>query len=137
MNNIEILEHTADVGIRLSRSTREALFRDAAFGMFHIIAPKNIFQPKIEYSVTVDGADDEELMVNWLSDLNFYFQTEQYVPFEITLDIAEYKLVAHIKGDIVDRNIYNVEVEIKAVTYHKIFVSQKNGLWNAQVIFDI
>ena len=130
MKNIEIFEHTADVGIRLSRSTREELFQDAALAMFHIIAPENAFRSRIKYSVTVDGADDEELMVNWLSDLNYYFQTEQYVPVEIKLDMIQDKLNADIKGDIVNRNKHNIETEIKAVTYHNLQVIEtKEGTW--------
>ncbi len=137
MKNIDIFEHTADVGIRLSRPTREVLFRDAALGMFSIIAPDNVFQPHFDYTVQVSGADNEELLVNWLSELNFYFQTEQYVPVEMDFDMTAQKLVARVRGDRVDQNKHNVEIEIKAVTYHKIFVRQEDGLWKAQVIFDI
>ncbi len=137
MDNIEIFEHTADIGIRLTRSTQEELFRDAAIGMFQIIAPGNIFQPQIEYTVTVDGADNEELMVNWLSDLNFYVQTKQWVPVEIELEIENHRLVAHIKGDVLNPSVHNVEIEIKAVTYHHIKVKQNKNAWQAQIIFDI
>ena len=137
MKDIEIFEHTADVGIRLARATREELFRDAAAGMFQIIAPGNNFVPHINYAVEAAGANNEELLVNWLSELNFYFQTEQYVPVEIEFDMAEHQLVARIKGDKIDRQRHAVEIEIKAVTYHKINVTMKNGLWQAQVIFDI
>lgn len=137
MQDIEIFEHTADVGIRLSRSTRDELFRDAALGMLHIIAPDTDFRPHIDYTVQVTGADNEELLVNWLSELNFYFQTEQYVPVEMEFDMTAQKLVARIKGDRVDQNEHTVEIEIKAVTYHKIFVTHENGIWKAQVIFDI
>ncbi len=137
MQNIEIFEHTADVGIRLSRPTREALFRDAALGMCHIIAPGNVFRTPVDYTVEVTGADDEELMVNWLSELNFYLQTKQYVPVEMTLKMSDTQLAARISGDVLDRNLHNVEIEIKAVTFHKIIVEQKNGQWRAQIIFDI
>lgn len=137
MKNIDIFEHTADVGIRLSRRTREVLFRDAALGMFHIIAPDNVFQTHLDYTVKVTGADNDELLVNWLSELNFYFQTEQYVPVEMDIDMTAHQLDARVKGERVDHNKHNVEIEIKAVTYHKIFVKQEDGLWQAQVIFDI
>lgn len=137
MENIEIFEHTADVGIRLSRSTQTELFRDTAIGMFQIIAPGNIFRSQIEYTVSVDGADDEELMVNWLSELNFFFQTKNYVPVEMKLDFSGHQLVAQINGDVIDRTVHNVEIEIKAVTYHKLIVAKENELWKTRVIFDI
>ena len=63
MKSIEIFEHTADIGIRLERPTRELLFNDAAMGMFHIIAPGNKFQTQIEYKAIVDGADNACLHV--------------------------------------------------------------------------
>jgi SHS2 domain-containing protein len=137
LKNIDIFEHTADVGLRLERPSREQLFRDAAMGMFYIIAPDNLFEPTIEFTVTVDGADDEELMVSWLSELNFYFQTKQYVPVEMDIDIIDNHLVAQIKCDKVDRQRHNIEIEIKAVTFHKIYVKPEKDMWTAQVIFDI
>ena len=92
--NIEIIDHTADIGIRLSRATLADLFRDAAFGMFRIIAPESQFQPKIERQVVGQGDDNEQLLVAWLSELNFLFKNELLAPAEINLKISNRVLVA-------------------------------------------
>lgn len=137
MQNIEYFDHTADVGIRLQRSSREALFRDAAFGMFYIIAPNNDFQAQTDYEISVENDDPETVMVNWLSELNYYFQVEGYVPVNMDIHFDDSGLHAKITGDIADPSVHNIETEIKAVTYHKIYVKQKNDAWQAQIIFDI
>jgi len=113
------------------------LFRDTAFGMFHIIAPDNDFHARVRYETDLESDDLEELMVNWLSELNFYFQVKHYVPVKITLSFRQSGLTARISADIVDRSIHNIQTEIKAVTFHKIMVNHEKGLWKAQVIFDI
>ncbi len=137
MNEIEIFEHTADIGIRLARPTLNLLFRDAAFGMFHIIAPGNEFRPLIRKDIVVEADDREQLLVAWLSELNFLFQTELFIPAEIKVDVAGIEVRAVAMGETVDRGRHNVEIEIKAVTFHKIYVVQKSGQWQARVIFDI
>ncbi|MBN1559854.1 archease [candidate division KSB1 bacterium] len=137
MHDIEFFDHTADIGIRLQRSSKKELFRDAAFAMFHIIEPETKYRDLVNYEITVDGQDLEELMVNWLSDLNFYFQIEGYVPLNIRLTLAANGLTAQIQGYALNRSVHNSQVEIKAVTYHKIYVRQEDGAWKTQVIFDI
>ncbi len=137
MHEIEFFDHTADIGFRLQRPSKKELFRDAALAMFHVIEPDTRYRSLVDYEITVESQDLEELMVNWLSELNFYFQIEGYVPLNIRLTFAANGLTALIQGYVVNHAVHNSEVEIKAVTYHKIYVKQVDGLWKAQVIFDI
>lgn len=137
MQDIEFFDHTADVGFRLARPSLEELFRDAAFGMFDIVAPGNVFQNLVDYEIAVRADELEELLVNWLSELNFYFQVKGYVPVAISVELQENRLSAKIQGSLIDLAIHQVAIEIKAVTFHKIYVRQENNLWHAQVIFDI
>ncbi|MBN1465159.1 archease [candidate division KSB1 bacterium] len=137
MHDIEFFDHTADIGFRLQRPSQKELFRDAAFAMFHIIEPDTDYHDLVNYEIAADGHDLEELMVNWLSELNFTFQTQGYVPLNIRLTFAAQSLTAVIQGYAVNRTVRNSQVEIKAVTYHRIYVRQEAGVWTTQVIFDI
>ena len=137
IHDIEIIDHTADIGIRLSRPTLADLFRDAAFGMFSILSPQSEFDAAVEKNIDVQGGDHEELLVNWLSELNFLFQTELFAPARINLKIDNNDLFATVTGEIINPLHHCIELEIKAITYHKISVANRNGLWHAQVIFDI
>ena len=137
MNEFEIFEHTADIGLRLVRPTLAELFRDAAFGMFQVMAPDNHFQPREQKLIVLRAGDLEELLVNWLSELNFYFQTEQFVPAEIDMQVEGKMLRAEVRGEFFDPAVHVVEIEIKAVTFYKIAVKREQAGWRAQVIFDI
>ena len=137
MKDIDFFEHTADVGFRLQRPTRELLFADAARGMFYLIAPDSEFSSEIRKSVSAQGDDDEQLFVNWLSELNVIFQTELFVPVEFdSIKMTADSISAQVSGERVNPEKHNIELEIKAVTYHKLYVKHENE-WKAQVIFDI
>ena len=75
-NTIEILDHTGDVGIKVSGSSLTSIFVQAAHGMFDIICPDNKIGNQIERRVEIEGHDLEEMFVNWLSELNYYFFVE-------------------------------------------------------------
>jgi len=137
MKDIEFFDHTADVGIRLTRPSLETLFEDAALAMFHIIAPNNEFYFNVDYEINIESNNREELLVNWLSELNFCFQVKGYVPVTFDLVLFENGLSAVVHGDVFDPSQHNVEIEIKAVTYHKMYLLQQKDHWSAQIIFDI
>ena len=137
MTDFEIFEHTADIGLRLARPTLAGLYRDATFAFFQIIAPGTEFRPVVQRLIKVHGDDAEQLLVNWLSELNVIYQTEQFAPAKIDVSIKIDVLEATVWGGIVDPQKHNIEIEIKAVTYHKIYVKREADLWRAQIILDI
>jgi SHS2 domain-containing protein len=137
MNEFEIFDHTADVGIRLTRATREQLFRDAALAMFRIMAPEGEFAARVTRQVQVEGDDDGQLMANWLSELNFLFQTRQFIPVEINVEMTARTLQARLKGAKIDPQKNSIVMEIKAVTYHRLEVKKDADGWEAQILFDV
>jgi SHS2 domain-containing protein len=138
-NTIEILDHTADIGLRLRRPTLEALFVDAALAMFQkIIAPAAHFEAMVEEQITLQAADLEQLFVAWLAEVNFLFQTRLFVPVAIHLSFtAENEIVAHLSGECIDREKHEIAAEIKGVTFCMLNIQQEKSGWLAQVIFDI
>jgi len=138
MKNVTFLDHTADTGILVHEDSLESLFSTSAKAMFHIICPRENHNNTVQHSITMTAPDIEQLMVNWLSELNFLFQTEQFllsgIP-EITIDGLS--LQARVSGEKVDFNKHDIEVEIKAVTYYKLYVKKTDNKWGTQIIFDI
>jgi SHS2 domain-containing protein len=135
---VEIVDHTGDIGIRITAGSMEELFATAAKAMVHLIlsSPATGLQEHKHYRVT--GDDDEQLLVNWLSGINYYFQTEQFLPSEIVrLSIHERVLKADVMGNKISLENCSIHTDIKAVTYHQIYVKKTHDLWTAQVIFDI
>ena len=53
------------------------------------------------------------------------------------LSISETTLESSVRGGVVDRAKYAFLREIKAVTFHQLYIKKVNDFWEAQVIFDL
>lgn len=132
----EILEHTADIGIRAFGKDLSELYVNAAFGMFGIILGKRATNSKERVTVEVDGMDAENLMVRWLSELlNLSREGWVFAGFEIK-EIGEQKLRAECCGER-RHPALKPKTEIKLVTYHGMKVEKDEGGYKAEVIFDV
>ncbi|MEE4310360.1 MAG: archease [candidate division KSB1 bacterium] len=132
------IEHTGDIGIQIFGKTLHDLFINAAFGMFEIITDLGDIEKDTSEIIEVAGDGVEELLVNWLSELNYLFVTENKVfnRFVITR-YKDFELTATVRGATIDPSRHPVNTEIKAVTYHELYVKELKNRWEAQVIFDI
>ncbi|HUU69419.1 MAG TPA: archease [Planctomycetota bacterium] len=134
----EVIEHTADVGVRVRGATMAEVFANAAYGMFDLMSGNEAVRPEVERAVAVDAHDREELMVNWLSELLFVFETERLLlsDFEIA-EIDERHVRATVRGERFDPERHASNFDIKAVTYYGLHVIQDDSTWMATVIFDV
>ncbi|MFW6135013.1 MAG: archease [Elusimicrobiota bacterium] len=139
----EIIEHTADVGLKIFGRTKQDLFQNAARGMFFLITGSNTFFEQTKnrkyYKVKCEGSSLEDLLVSWLSDLLYIHNTDYVIFDDFNIkDFTEEFIQAEIRGVKIRDFPYQVELEIKAVTYHELQVfKNKKGLWEATIIFDI
>ncbi len=134
----EHIDHTADAGLRVYGRTLAELFAHAAEGLFDIIANLSKVKPVLRRTVRVEAPDLDALLVNWLSELNFLFFTEReiYKLFDVQ-EIHPTGLMAVIHGEPIDYERHEIYTEVKAVTYHHLYVKQTQDGWEAQVIFDL
>lgn len=136
MKQYELIEHTADVGVKAYGKTLAEAFEHAAEGMFDIITDESTIQPIGEYTIVLEAPDLEQLLVDWLSQLIFLNGAYDLVfgRFEVTLTGTS--LSAHVFGEKYDTKKHRMGVEIKAVTYHMLQVHEEKPLF-VQVLFDI
>ncbi|HIG99105.1 MAG TPA: archease, partial [Thermoplasmata archaeon] len=71
MKHYELVEHTADVGIKAFGKTVAEAFEHAARGMFDIITDESPIDPVGQYDIELEAPDREQLLVDWLSKLLF------------------------------------------------------------------
>ncbi|MDZ7374835.1 MAG: archease [candidate division KSB1 bacterium] len=137
----EIIEHTGDVGVRVWGRTKEELFENAGRAMFCLLLRNaDRVQPRFRRCIAVRANALDELMVNWLSELNFNFCTENEVYREFkVLEIDDQFLRAEAHGETFNPEVHEAKIEIKAVTFHQVYVGpRRDGPgWEANVIFDI
>jgi SHS2 domain-containing protein len=134
----EYIEHTGDLGFKAYGTTREALFSHAAEAFFEALVRLETVQEKEERLIEVEADALDDLMVGWLGELLFLFDTETLLlrRFEIT-HMKDRSLKATVSGELMDPTRHEIKTGIKAVTYHQLYVRQRAGIWEAQVILDI
>lgn len=138
MKTYEIIEHTADVGIKAFGKNISEAFENAAKGMFDIITDNSEIESVGQYDITLDAPDLEQLLVDWLSELLFLNTSKNLVFgfFKVELDEKKNHLSAKVFGEKYNISKHKIGVEIKAVTYHMLEVKNKRP-YHVQVLFDI
>lgn len=141
MNNkpFEYIEHTADAGILVRGDSLQSLFTNAAQGLFEMIAVVETVDEIETIDVNVKSESVEMLLVTWLDELVFRHETEELFFKRVEISsISETELSAKVYGESTNYDKHVVYTEIKAVTYHQLYVRQEpDGNWEVQVIFDL
>jgi SHS2 domain-containing protein len=138
MKTYELVDHTADVGVKAYGKTLSEAFENAAKGMFDIITDSSEIESIGQYDIELEAPDLEQLIVDWLSEL-LYLNTARnqvFGFFKVELDEKKKKLSAKIFGEKFAIPKHKIGTEIKAVTYHMLEVSKKKP-FHVQVLFDI
>ena len=141
MNNkpFEYIEHTADAGMCVTGDTLKSLFNNAAQGLFEMMAVIATIDETTSVDLEISADSIEYLLVAWLDELVYQHETAE-VFFKRTgiKRMNESELIATAYGEPTNFDKHVVYTEIKAVTYHQLSVKQNpDGIWEAQVIFDL
>lgn len=132
------VDHIGDAGFVVTAPNRSTLFERAAAGMFAVLVDLETVRPAEERSVEVAGSDPDDLLVRWLSELNFLHLTEGFLFNTFRIDeMGDTSLSAAVRGERIDPARHAIHTEVKAVTYHGLHVAESGGEWTAQVIFDM
>ncbi|MDD1773655.1 MAG: archease [Methanomassiliicoccales archaeon] len=131
----ERLEHTADSLIKAHGSTLEECFENAAYAMFDQMVDVRKVEVKESVKIKAGGEDLDELLVNFLSELLYVFDTKKLVLSEFKVSIKGNELTCAAGGEHLDLKKHSPKTEIKAVTYHMLSVDVDEP--SATVLFDI
>jgi len=135
--DFEIVNHTADVGIIAHGANIKQAFANAAKGLFSLITDLDNVQEVLHRDIEVTATDKESLLVEWLNELIYQFDTENIIfkRFDIT-ELDNTRLRAKNYGEKVDSARHKLKTGVKAATYHMLKVDKANGC-QVQVLFDI
>jgi SHS2 domain-containing protein len=159
----EILEHTADIGLRANGQSLEELFENAAWGLAEILdaarpaqvigaaavdagtptrspsarsrgAPAG-YAPRPQ-RIELGPADIEGLLVDWLNELILFTEEAKACLSSVEVgSVGEEGLRARV--DLVECDPPPEGTELKAATYHQLSVRQTDDGWVAVVYFDV
>jgi SHS2 domain-containing protein len=130
----EFLDHPGDLKLRAWGRNLEELFASAATGMMTFLFGSDVADapPYRTETIEIDARDREALLVDWLSELLYRATSEYhaYMGFRIR-ELTETKLKATVTAAAAEA----VE-DIKAVTHHELSVREREGGWEATIVFD-
>jgi protein archease len=134
----EVFDHTADVGIHAFGRTLPELFIHAAQGMESLVVAPEQVRESVSREIAVEGHDIVSLLIAWLNELIFLFDTEYllFSTFEINA-FTETSLRGSASGEPYDAQRHELSSAIKAVTWHEAAVEPTSDGYKARIIFDI
>lgn len=132
----KIIEHTADYHISARGKTLAEVFNATLRGMSDFLKVKEVdAHPDASREISLLADTPVLLLIDFLSEALRLSLTNKEIYHQIDFkEIEETKL----KGNLIGSKVEGFDNEIKAVTYHRAKLEKKtNGLWEAEVIFDI
>ncbi len=91
-------------------------------------------------SLSVRGADLEDLLVRWLQELLFRQETRDWrfgAARVLSLDRKRMRLRGVATGEPYDPARHGRGREIKAVTYHRLAIRRRGERYHARVVLDV
>jgi SHS2 domain-containing protein len=134
----ELVDHTADVGVRAWASSREGVFEEAAKAAFSLICDPLTIDQTETHELRLEAEDRELLLVAWLNELIYVFEAKRmlFVDFEL-VELDDTHLVARVTGEQLDPSRHAICGGVKAATLHELSLTEGPSGWEAFVILDV
>ncbi len=136
------IDHTADRGLRVWAGSLSGLFAQAACGLARSLTDPQCVRPRVTVALEVGGIDLEELLVGWLNEILYRFETEHLIlvafsQVQIVREGEGFRLRAQASGETWDAARHRAGAAIKAATYHGLkIVPAPDGGYDITIIFD-
>jgi SHS2 domain-containing protein len=128
----------SELAVRVVGNSQADLFANAAFALFDVLTDVDKIQIQDRLPLEVEGADRDDLLVNWLRELLYLYQGSGYVLKEFTIrEVKDTAIKAEVCGEKIDPDRHEIKQEIAAVAYHQSRMAQTGNQWNAQFIFEV
>lgn len=132
----KFLEHTADIKFRAFGKNLSEAFENSALAMFNTMYSESV-KKKIKKKIKVKGKDLENLLYNFLEELLFYMDSENFFLSKIKVKIDEKDLTLEAEAEGDETKNYAIHLDVKAVTYNEMFVHKEKNKYTCQVVLDV
>lgn len=137
----EFFDHTGDIGVALTGRSLDQLFAAASDAFTDAVTARDAIEPRRPEELDVAAPELELLLVDFLSELLYRFDTRSWLTRHAHVAVREqdggWTLEGTLLGERHDPARHPTKILIKAVTYHGLEVVQRDELWRARVVFDI
>jgi SHS2 domain-containing protein len=134
----EVLEHTADTGIRVFGSTLPELFANAALAVEAIALDIDAVEPRIAYPLSAHAEDRPSLLVNWLNEIIYCLDGLRVALARFDVETCtDTAISGRGWGEPRDPLRHRARLVVKAATWHQLSLRQQDDRWVAEVYLDI
>lgn len=142
MGRYTFLEDTAlaDCAVDIEGRSLDDLFETAAVALARLMVDPATVAITVERSVSLEAAQLDLLLYDWLSELIFLKDRDSQVfpRAEVRVNgTGPYRLAAGLQGGAIDPQRTTLGADPKAVTFHQFALGQTDGVWRARVVIDI
>ena len=131
-------DHTGDLGLDVWAETPERLHALAGEALMAQVALPAPGPPDATATLSLDGADPEDLFVHWLNTVLLRAELERAVWTRITVtELGPRLIVAKLQGQRLDSGRHERLREVKAISFHGLELDLRPGECRARAILDI
>jgi SHS2 domain-containing protein len=133
----EEIDHSGDVGIEAFGLDGAEALENATYGLFSLMVYRGV-SAKLERVLTVDAGSDEDMVVDWLSEVisAASMNGELYCGVQIERT-GPHSVRGVVRGELIDASRHELRFEVKAATYHGLEFERTSGGCRVRVIFDL
>ncbi len=138
----KFIDHTADLAVEITGETPGSLLHAAYHAWLEFASDPYTSDEVEDKNLEFSESSFEELIVGFLSELNYLFLVKKWITLEIViLHIEEikgtYNAKIKITGCSYGSSADILKSEIKAVTFHQMDIKKVNGNYSTRIVFDI
>lgn len=135
-SNYRLFDHTADLGIEVEALSLEGIFESLGKAIFSEMI-KGEIEPKKSCKIRLFASSKEALLVKWVNELLYRFEVEGIVFSKFSCRTLDNGIECLCFGEEYDEKKHEIKMEIKAATYHNIFLGRRKDKWIGRIILDI
>ena len=142
MGSYAVLETmaVADCAFDIDGESLDDLFATAARALAELMVDPATIAPGTRRAVQIEAASIDLLLFDWLTELIFMKDSEQFVTTATDVAVQEgvpCRLRAYCAGGQIQRGRTVLRADPKAVTFHQFTVERRGDGWHARVVIDI
>ncbi|MEX2116231.1 MAG: archease [Bacteroidota bacterium] len=133
-----ILEHPADLGLEAWGETLSDAFRQSVLALISVIVDPSAVNRVTRRPVDIQASDPEQLLVRLLSEVLFCIDAERFITTQLVIDeMKGTALKGALIGESLDPAKHVFKLDVKAITYHQLSITENGGIVRAKVFVDI
>ena len=135
------IDHTADIAFEVSGESLEELFKASSKAWLTSVVDVTILNQGEIKKTELNSFSIEQLLVDFLSELNFNLFTKKWLCYsvdDLSLEKKEvvWSLFAGLTGNNIGPEIH-LKHEIKAITFHQMNIKKLDNVFSTLLVFDI